>query len=515
MEDYYNLDGIIYDDLWNILIVDDSNYIHTLFKEMLKDFKFEGKSINIISAFSTKEAIEILNKEQDIAIVFLDIFIEDKDSGLKLSKYIREAIGNSRTRIILMTGKGTTKLREEAILNYDINGYEDKGNLLPDKLYMILISSLRCYKDILRINNNKRIMEQVLASSSKLLRMESLESFISSTFCYLSSMINQCGREECNINGIAALRSFDERAFSVVKGSGKYANGIGNKIMDTISKEDFQLVRETYNKKDHLITDNRYISHYHSSNEAEGIIFLEMNGSLSDMDKELLSIFNKNISAAFESLCLNKEIEKTQKEILYLLGEVTEARSEETGNHVKRVSEYSRILAREYGLTQREIMLLTMAAPIHDIGKIAIPDNILLKPGKLTPEEFDTVKTHTTIGYNLLKSSNRDILKSAAIIAYEHHERYDGKGYPRRLKGEEIHIFGRIVAVADVFDALGSPRVYKKPWIMKDILNYFHQEKGKHFDPILVDILFSNLNEFSKIRERHQDEARIQTVNFE
>lgn len=120
-----------------------------------------------------------------------------------------------------------------------------------------------------------------------------------------------------------------------------------------------------------------------------------------------------------------------------------------------------------------------------------------------------------TIGYNLLKSSNRDILKSAAIIAHEHHERYDGKGYPQGLKGEEIHIYGRIVCVADVFDALGSPRVYKKAWAIDDILHYFHQEKGKHFDPDLVDILFDNLDEFIRIKEKYSDQAESEITNFE
>lgn len=150
-----------------------------------------------------------------------------------------------------------------------------------------------------------------------------------------------------------------------------------------------------------------------------------------------------------------------------------------------------------------------MASPIHDIGKIAISDQILLKPGKLTPSEFEIVKTHTTIGYNLLKSSNREVLKSAAIIAHEHHERYDGGGYPRGLKGEEIHIYGRIVAVADVFDALGSPRVYKKAWILNDILAYFQEERGKHFDPKLVDILLDNLDEFLRVKEEYSDERTI------
>ncbi len=285
--------------------------------------------------------------------------------------------------------------------------------------------------------------------------------------------------------------------------------------MDSISQKDFMLVKKAYRMNDYIMTEDRYIAYYKSSNGVESIIFIETDCGLAYVDIELLDIFHKNISAVFESLCLNKEIEETQREILYILGEVTEARSEETGNHVKRVSKYCKILAEEYGLSKRDTMLITMAAPIHDIGKVAIPDSILMKPGKLTSEEFNIIKTHTTIGYNLLKTSNRDIIKSAAIIAHQHHERYDGAGYPQGLKGEEIHIYGRIVCVADVFDALGFPRVYKKPWVIDDILNYFHQERGKHFDPDLVDILFDNLDEFIKIKEKYSDEAEPQNTNFE
>ncbi len=502
IEEFYS------NDYWKILVVDDDKYVHVMVKEIMKDFKFEDKPFKILDAYSSIEALNILAKNKDIALILLDVFIQYENVGLKLTKYIREVIGNRAARIVLMTSNNNHRLQEEAILNYDINGYEEKTELLAKKLYAIVVSSLRSYRDIIHINNNKRAMEQVVDSSSKLFKKDSLQNFISSSLCYINSIINLCEeRESCNSNSFAALRSFDEKAFHIVLGYGKYENDINKKIKDSVSKDDFLLVKKALRLKDHIIIDNRYISYYNSSNGIEGIILIETNGAIEHIDIELLNVFHKNISAAFESLCLNKEIEETQKEILYILGEVTEAHSEETGNHVKRVSKYSNILAKKYGLSNRDIMLITMAAPIHDIGKVAIPDDILMKPGKLTPKEFEIVKTHTTIGYDLLKASNRDVLKSAAIIAYEHHERYNGKGYPQGLKGEEINIFGRIVAVADVFDALGSPRVYKKAWIIEDTLEYFRQERGKHFDPKLVDILFDNLDEFIEIKEKFSDES--------
>ena len=202
---------------------------------------------------------------------------------------------------------------------------------------------------------------------------------------------------------------------------------------------------------------------------------------------------------------LSKEVEETQRELVYRMGEIVEVRSKETGNHVKRVAEYSRLLAQEYGLEKDESDIIFHASPMHDIGKVGIPDTILNKPAKLDKQEWKIMKTHAKMGFNILKNSNRDILKTAAIISYEHHEKYNGKGYPRGLKGEDIHIYGRITAIADVFDALGSDRCYKKAWKLDKILKLFKEERGEHFDPILIDIFFENLDKFLEIRDKYQD----------
>jgi response regulator RpfG family c-di-GMP phosphodiesterase len=205
--------------------------------------------------------------------------------------------------------------------------------------------------------------------------------------------------------------------------------------------------------------------------------------------------------ATKEIVALNDEIEATQREIVFTMGAIAEERSKETGHHVKRVAEYSLILARLYGLSLEESLLLKNASPMHDIGKIAIPDAVLKKPGRFTPEEFEIMQSHAEIGYKMLQHSNRSILKAAAIVAYEHHEKWDGTGYPRGLKGEEIHIYGRITAIADVFDALGSDRVYKKAWPLQKILNLFEEERGKQFDPELVDLFLDNLEHFLAAKE--------------
>lgn len=226
----------------------------------------------------------------------------------------------------------------------------------------------------------------------------------------------------------------------------------------------------------------------------------------SEKDLEYLKLAASYAGKSLESVQLHTEIEETQKEIIFTMGEIGESRSKETGNHVKRVAEYSYIIALGLGLPQEEAELLKMASPMHDIGKVAIPDSVLKKPGKLTEEEFEIMKSHTDIGYSLLKNSTRRILKTAAIVAYEHHEKWNGRGYPRGLKGGEIHLYGRITAIADVFDALASDRVYKKAWELDRIFNLFHEERGQHFDPAVVDAFFNNLPKIMAIREQYKDE---------
>ena len=204
---------------------------------------------------------------------------------------------------------------------------------------------------------------------------------------------------------------------------------------------------------------------------------------------------------------LQKEITDTQREVVFTMGAIGESRSKETGNHVKRVAEYSKLLALYYGLPEDEAEMIKQASPMHDIGKVAIPDAILNKPGKFTQEEFEHMKKHAELGYEMLKYSNRSLLKCASIVAYEHHEKYNGRGYPNGTSGEDIHIYGRITAIADVFDALGSDRCYKKAWNDEKIFNLFKEERGEHFDPKLVDIFFEHLDEFLAVRDNFKDTA--------
>lgn len=201
---------------------------------------------------------------------------------------------------------------------------------------------------------------------------------------------------------------------------------------------------------------------------------------------------------------LKQEIEDTQKELIFSLGEIAESRSVDNGHHVKRVGYVSAFLAQKLGLSSRDTEIIHLASSIHDVGKLAIDDKILNKPGKLTYDEFEQIKNHCFFGHELLKNSQRELLKAAAIIAYEHHENYDGSGYPQGLKGEDIHLFSRIVSLVDVFDALATKRVYKEIWPQDEIIKYLHAQRGIKFDPHVIDVFFENLDEINSIFKYYQ-----------
>ncbi len=202
---------------------------------------------------------------------------------------------------------------------------------------------------------------------------------------------------------------------------------------------------------------------------------------------------------------VHASLKEAQQEIIYRLALAAEYKDEDTANHLKRMSSYTLIIADRLGLSSEFKERLFLAVPMHDIGKIGVPDSILLKPGRLTPEEFEIIKLHPIIGAKILSNSSYELLKMAETIALTHHEKYNGRGYPMRLKGEQIPLVGRIAAVADVFDALTSKRPYKLPWPVEEAVKLIKEEAGKHFDPQVVDAFLQGLNDIKDAKSKYSD----------
>lgn len=205
-----------------------------------------------------------------------------------------------------------------------------------------------------------------------------------------------------------------------------------------------------------------------------------------------------------------RELHETRLQIVRRLGRAAEFRDNETGYHIIRMSKIAALLGREAGMSEVECDLLLNAAPMHDIGKIGIPDAILLKPGKFEPHEWEAMKTHTLIGAEILGGDDSDILKMAQSIALTHHEKWDGTGYPAGLAGEAIPLVGRITALADVFDALTSERPYKRAWPIRDSISYIEEHSGTAFDPALVAKFVELMPEIMEILQEYQEPTEAQ-----
>lgn len=472
---------------WKILIVDDEPEVHNTTRLVLKDFEFEGAGAKFISAYSGEQALKLMETHKNIAVVLLDVVMETQHAGLDCVRAIREQLQNKLVRIILRTGQPGQAPERQVIVDYDINDYKQKTDMTSQRLFTTVYTAIRSFRDMVAIEKNRTGLRYIIEASGDLFKQQSIKKLAKGVLTQISSLFQL--QDSLYIKGQGFTLAKDpEGDCEFIAATGKYANQDQTQdCMDLGPTLNHQFNQVTGQKKSQYFGNN-YLGYFPTHNNKHHLLYLENCGKEKDREYgDLLNIFTRNVGAAFDNLYLNQEIQETQQEIVHLLGELVESRSRETAYHVIRVARYIDILGRAAGYSPGEIDLIQAASPMHDVGKMAIPDAILLKPGKLTPEESETMKTHTVIGFKILSSSKRKLLQMAATIAHSHHERWDGTGYPRGLKGEQIPLAGRLTCLADVFDALSSQRVYKEAWSVDQVFDYLKNQKGKLFDPHLVD----------------------------
>ncbi len=493
-------------ECWKVLIVDDEQGVHDVTVLALKKFRFQDRKLEFLHAYSGEQARQLIAQHPDTALILLDVVMETDDAGLLVARYIREQLENSFVRIVLRTGQPGSAPEADVIQNYDINDYKDKTELSAQKLQTVLYASLRSYRDIMQIEQSRTGLERVISSTSDLFKTYEFDEFVSGLLLQIASVMNL--NKEALLAGSSSFLACCELSNSgdemprIITGSGRFKQYQQKHVDDALRKVDLETVKEAIRRKQTVYQNNNCVFYFENKNGRYGIVFLANSHQLDEIGQRLMELFTRNISIAYDNISLYQEIEDTQHEVILTLGTIAEFRSRETSEHVQRVALYSELLAQKAGLPAAESKLIRLASPMHDIGKIGIPDSVLHKPGKLNDEEFEIIKSHCQIGYDMLKNSTRPILKTAATIALEHQEKWDGSGYPGGKSGTDIHIYGRITAVADVFDALGSDRCYKKAWELNRILDFFRAQRGIHFDPQLTDILLHNLDEFLVIRDR-------------
>jgi response regulator RpfG family c-di-GMP phosphodiesterase len=494
---------------WKVLIVDDEPEVHAVTKLALSDFVFQDKSLEFISAYSGKEAKQIFIDHKDIAVVLLDVVMETDDAGLKVADFVRNEAMNNFTRIILRTGQPGQAPERDVIINYDINDYKSKTELTAQKLFTVVISALRSYRDITVIEENRIGLEKIISASADLFSIHSLEYFIEGIVQQLASLLG--GSKDCAyltsaVAGPKPIENHNSNELFVFTGKGEYEHREGERLENVISGKQLLSCKTALANKS-LVYEDEYLVAYCKSKSMRGSL-LYMSGlprKLTKIDKRLVEIFAQNVQIAFDNILLNKDIEDTQREIIERLGQAMENHFCE-GKHIQRLVKICELLARKIGLSEDDVKMLCLAVPLHDIGKFKIPDVILYKQDKLDSAERKIVQNHAEFGYALLKNSKRPLIKTAALIARDHHEYWNGQGYPQGKSGEDIHIFCRITALADTYDALRHKRNYKEAWPLEKVMETIVKQKGQQFDPMLVDVLQENILLVEKIVADNPDE---------
>ena len=488
---------------WKVLLVDDEPDIHDVTKLTLTRFRLDERALTFLHAYSGAEAKEILARETDIALVFLDVVMEREDSGLEVARWLRKEQDNQFTRIVLRTGQPGQAPEERVIVDYDINDYKEKTELDRTKLFTTTFAALRAYRDIMKVEEARKAqttyregLERVIAASAHIFQQRNLKDFASGL---LQQVVALLRLEQSMLLRLAGA--------SVITGETEYEilAQIGDVGSDVISPELIAQLDDARHNRISRLHGNTYVGYFPNASGKASLLVLKGVEEISDIDAQLLQVFCSGVAIAFDNILLNQEITDTQAELILRLGDVVESRSHEAGNHVRRMSQICYLLAQASGLPDDETAVLMHAAPMHDIGKIATPDAVLLKPGKLTPDEWEIMKQHPTVGLSILDGSTRPILKAAAVIAHQHHEKYDGSGYPQGLKGEDIHRYARIVAVADVFDALSHSRCYKDAWPIAQVTEHLREVAGHHLDPLYVEVLIANMDKAVEINNRWPD----------
>lgn len=486
-----------------VLVVDDEPGLHDVTRLVLKRMTFEGRPVEIISTYSATEARQYLDKNRDVAVALVDVVMESDQAGLELVKDMRGKYGMELTRIILRTGNPGLAPEREVIQHFEIDDYRDKTELTSNRLYTSVYTALRAHQTLVTLEQTAEGLEHIIKSAGAVFEHENFVEFLDGVVEQLTSIAGVTKGALVVENLIAA--SGDQVEPTVIFGMGQYQPWVNKKLAEVATPEVLRAIQKAFSEDTVSMDDTGVLISLQSPTRDQFVLWIPTIGKPQPHVLRLLRIFSEKFRLNVENARLHEEILEAQRTALSKLCEAVEMRSKETGQHIYRMAKYSKLLAKLSGLSHSEIQLIEAAAPLHDIGKVAIPDAILKKAGALDAEELTVMRSHAQSGFDLLIGSSSEMLQLGAEIARTHHERWDGSGYPRGLKGEQIPLAGRIVALADVFDALMSKRVYKEAFSFDKTVSIIKEGSGRFFDPMLVDLLVQNGPLFQEIFQKNPD----------
>ncbi|WP_186443084.1 HD domain-containing phosphohydrolase [Desulfobotulus alkaliphilus] len=469
---------------WEVLIADDDPEVHRVTRFVLREFRFDDRPLLLHSVYSGSETIRFLRHHPGIAVLLLDAVMENDEAGLIAASRIRKELKNQSIRIIFRTGQAGKAPESLVVDQYDINDYREKAELSAQKLRSAITTGLRNFRELQSAQRERDALHHILNTTSPVI-----------TGSHSPSVFACTVRDQ--VQRLLLTQPFHFRKLAV---SFSVKDQAGHPLCTAHHAENnFPVPSASSFSQDLLLRA-----------ESMGKRSLELSvwalPELRTEERTMLDIFIRHIADVLDKLLDHQpDILMETRFSRLLTHALSNSPRKESAGHLHRVGAFCYHLALQAGLDRKTAEELKRAAPLHDIGKLAIPQAILNKRGPLNAEEQAIIRTHPDIGFELLHDENRPDLKTAAIVAREHHERWDGAGYPLGIAGEKINILGRITAIGDVFDALTHDRSYKKAWPVPKALEFLKKKAGSIFDPRLVSCFIKDTDALVQIHSQWPD----------
>lgn len=458
-------DKEIPDHCWKILVVDDEPEVHKVTRLALDRFVFAGHPLVFFNANSAEEARIILKQEPDLAMILLDVVMETEHAGLELAKWIREDLKNRFIRIVLRTGQPGQAPEAEVIANYDINDYKEKTELTSRKLFTLMYSTLRSYRDIISIERNRSGLEKIIEASATLFELQSLQNFARGALEQLSALLHLHEGAVWGVDdGLALSTTGDE--IIIQAGTGEFEGCVGKRLSDALDEDQASMLIHYLKNGQTVLTDEYYVGIFPTHTGGKNLLFLSGLEKIEAVNEHLLNVFGRNIGVAFENLSLLKRFEDKVPS------------AEDSGKVADRhkIAELVTFLAQKLDMDDKTIAKLAQAV----CPKTASSDGASVNLAMLTPAQQEGLRTSVLIDQDRL-------------------ERWDGQGFPQGKKGDQIHLHARLVALTERFDCLYQARLFGDPWEIDEIKNFFRQQRAKEFDPDLTDLLLVHAEDLAAL----------------
>jgi response regulator RpfG family c-di-GMP phosphodiesterase len=486
---------------WTVLIVDDDESVHIITRLVLSGLTFRDRPIQLLSAYTAGDGVSVLRAHPEVALVLLDVVMETDDAGLRAVQQVREELNNVNVRVVLRTGQPGKAPERDVVVRYEIDGYELKTEQTSQNLVTVVIAALRSFDLIRSIERNRAGLELIMNATAEMSRLRTARAFAASALQNLQALFNRsAGSVFCAPTSRSTVG--ESAPMEVLAGTGPYTDWAARMLDDAdpeghIRSEILQPGSGDPPLPDHIALGTAVV--LKSPHVRSATIWVHDVYALDPIEQQLLDVFCSKVAVAFDNVQLMELFRKAQQATVVALADLAEYRDTDTGEHVLRVARTTDLLARDLHaggkfpaeLDELLVEQIGLASMLHDVGKVSIPDAVLLKPDRLDDDEQRLMQTHAGVGMRILARADRIVgqrsyLTLAAEIAIGHHEWYDGTGYPHRVAGSKIPLSARITAVADVYDALTHARPYKQAWPADEARLYIIERSGTQFDPEVV-----------------------------